>query len=54
MLVVDLLHYIINGYRSERRSSRGDLQSEFDVRVADRDMRQKLAPRIRVFQPAGG
>jgi hypothetical protein len=30
-----------------------NLQSEYDIRVADRELRAKLAPRIRVFQPAG-
>ena len=28
-----------------------NLQSEYDIRVADRELRTKLAPRIRVFQP---
>ena len=28
------------------------LQSEYDIRVADREFRAKLSPRIRVFQPA--
>lgn len=30
-----------------------NLQSEYDIRVGDRELRTKLAPRIRVFQPAG-
>jgi antitoxin HigA-1 len=30
-----------------------NLQPEYDIRVADRELRAKLAPRIRVFQPAG-
>lgn len=29
-----------------------NLQSEYDMRVADRDLRAKIAPRIRVLQPA--
>ena len=29
-----------------------NLQSEYDIRVADRELRAKLAPRIRVFQAA--
>ena len=29
-----------------------NLQAEYDMRVADRDLRAKIAPRIRVFQPA--
>jgi addiction module HigA family antidote len=29
-----------------------NLQSEYDMRVADRDLRAKIAPRIRTFQPA--
>ena len=29
-----------------------NLQSEYDIRVADRELRAKLSPRIRVFQPA--
>ncbi|MCC6800115.1 MAG: HigA family addiction module antidote protein [Anaerolineae bacterium] len=29
-----------------------NLQCEHDIRVADRELRAKLAPRIRVFQPA--
>ena len=33
-------------------SSRLNLQSEYDIRVADRELRAKLSPRIRVFQPA--
>jgi plasmid maintenance system antidote protein VapI len=28
-----------------------NLQSEYDMRVADRELRAKLAPRIRVLQP---
>lgn len=28
-----------------------NLQSEYDIRVADRELRGKLAPRIRIFQP---
>jgi addiction module HigA family antidote len=28
-----------------------NLQSEYDIRVADRELRAKLAPRIRVYQP---
>ena len=31
-----------------------NLQSEYDIRVADRELRAKLAPRIRVFQPMAG
>jgi plasmid maintenance system antidote protein VapI len=31
-----------------------NLQSEYDIRVADRELRAKLSPRIRVFQPAAG
>jgi len=31
-----------------------NLQSEYDIRVADRELRTKLSPRIRVFQPAAG
>ena len=27
-----------------------NLQSEYDIRVADRELRAKLSPRIRVFQ----
>lgn len=30
-----------------------NLQSEYDMRVADRELRAKLAPRIRVLQLAG-
>lgn len=30
-----------------------NLQSEYDLRVADRELRAKLEPRVRVFQPAG-
>jgi len=29
-----------------------NLQSEYDIRVADRKLRAKLSPRIRVLQPA--
>ena len=29
-----------------------NLQSEYDIRVANRELRAKLAPRIRVFHPA--
>jgi addiction module HigA family antidote len=29
-------------------------QSEYDIRVADRELRVKLSPRIRVFQPVTG
>ena len=29
-------------------------QSEYDIRVADREFRAKLSPRIRVFQPVAG
>jgi addiction module HigA family antidote len=29
-----------------------NLQSEYEIRVVDRELRAKLAPRIRVFQPA--
>jgi len=28
-----------------------NLQSEYDIRVADREFRAKLSPRIRIFQP---
>jgi plasmid maintenance system antidote protein VapI len=28
-----------------------NLQSEYDIRVADRELRAKLSPRIRVFHP---
>ena len=28
-----------------------NLQSEYDIRVADRELRAKLTPRVRVFQP---
>lgn len=31
-----------------------NLQSEYDIRVADRELRAKLSPRIRVFQPVAG
>ena len=27
------------------------LQSEYDIRIADRELRAKLSPRIRVFRP---
>ena len=30
------------------------LQSEYDIRVAGRELRAKLSPRIRVFQPVAG
>jgi addiction module HigA family antidote len=30
-----------------------NLQSEYDIRVADLELRAKLAPRIRVYQPIG-
>ena len=30
-----------------------NLQAEYDMRVADRELRAKIAPRIRVFQPVG-
>jgi len=29
-----------------------NLQSEYDVRVAKRNMLEKIAPRVRVFQPS--
>jgi addiction module HigA family antidote len=29
-----------------------NLQSEYDIRVANRELLAKIAPRIRVFQPA--
>ena len=29
-----------------------NLQAEYDIRVAERALRDKLAPRIRVFEPA--
>ena len=29
-----------------------NLQSEYDIRVADRELRAKLSPRIRISQPA--
>jgi len=29
-----------------------NLQCKYDIRAADRELRAKLAPRIRVFQPA--
>jgi plasmid maintenance system antidote protein VapI len=28
-----------------------NLQSEYDIRIADQEQRAKLAPRIRVFRP---
>jgi len=31
-----------------------NLQAEYDMRVADRELRAKPSPRIRVFQPAAG
>jgi addiction module HigA family antidote len=31
-----------------------NLQSEYDIRVADRGLRSKLSARIRVFQPVAG
>ena len=31
-----------------------NLQSEYDIRVADRELRAKLSPRIRDFQPVAG
>ena len=31
-----------------------NLQAEHDLRVADRELRAKLSPRIRVFAPAAG
>lgn len=31
-----------------------NLQAEYDMRIADRELRAKLSPRIRVFQPAAG
>jgi addiction module HigA family antidote len=31
-----------------------NLQSEYDIRVVDRELRAKLSPRIRVFQPVAG
>ncbi len=31
-----------------------NLQSEYDIRVAERELRAKLSPRIRVFQPVAG
>ena len=31
-----------------------NLQSEYHIRVADRELRAKLSPRIRVFQPVSG
>ena len=31
-----------------------NLQSEYDIRVGDRELRAKLSPRIRVFQPVAG
>jgi len=31
-----------------------NLQAEYDMRIADRELRARLSPRIRVFQPAEG
>ncbi len=31
-----------------------NLQSEYDIRVVGRELRAKLSPRIRVFQPVAG
>ena len=31
-----------------------NLQAEYDMRIADRELRAELSPRIRVFQPATG
>jgi len=31
-----------------------NLQAEYDMRITDRELRAKLSPRIRVFQPAAG
>jgi addiction module HigA family antidote len=31
-----------------------NLQAEYDMRIADRELRAKLSPRIRVFQSAAG
>jgi len=31
-----------------------NLQSDYDIRVADRELRAKLSSRIRVFQAVGG
>jgi len=31
-----------------------NLQSEYDIRVAERELRAKFSPRIRVFQPVTG
>lgn len=31
-----------------------NLQGEYDMRIVDRELRAKLSPRIRVFQPAAG
>ena len=31
-----------------------NLQTEYDMCIVDRELRVKLAPRIRVFQPAAG
>ncbi|MEY3253564.1 MAG: hypothetical protein RL227_2537 [Pseudomonadota bacterium] len=31
-----------------------NLQAEYDMRIADRELRARLLPRIRVFQPAAG
>ena len=30
-----------------------NLQAEYDMRVANRELRAKIAPRIRAFQPVG-
>lgn len=30
-----------------------NLQSEYEVRIASRTLLEKIAPRVRVFQPAG-
>jgi addiction module HigA family antidote len=31
-----------------------NLQSEYDIRVTDRELRAKLSPRIRVYRPVAG
>jgi addiction module HigA family antidote len=31
-----------------------NLQSEYDMRVADRELKSKLSPRVRVYQPTEG
>jgi antitoxin HigA-1 len=31
-----------------------NLQTEYDMRVTNRNLRDQIAPRIRVFQPAAG